>query len=142
MLVVAMNRRDLQVLAQERLADAEALLASGRFSGAYYLAGYLVECALKACIAKLTQLEDFYDKDLAKKIFVHDPARLAHAAGLSAEIEELAKDDSAFARNWAIINAWDEESRYKTYGEQEARRILFAVSDPDHGVLQCIKRYW
>ncbi len=64
-----MNRKDLQSLADERLGDAKVLLASNRYGGAYYLVGYAVECGLKACIAKLTQAEDFYDKTLARNIF-------------------------------------------------------------------------
>ncbi|MGA2601105.1 MAG: hypothetical protein ABSH09_29410 [Bryobacteraceae bacterium] len=35
-----MNRVDFQNLAGERLADAAALLAAGRFDCAYYIAGY------------------------------------------------------------------------------------------------------
>ena len=38
-------------LAEQRLAEAELLLANGFWSGAYYLAGYALECALKAKIA-------------------------------------------------------------------------------------------
>jgi len=38
------------------------LLRLGLFDGAYYLAGYAVECALKACIAKGTQRFEFPDK--------------------------------------------------------------------------------
>ncbi len=59
----------MQSLADERLGDAKVLLASNRYGGAYYLVGYAVECGLKACIAKLTQAEDFYDKTLARNIF-------------------------------------------------------------------------
>jgi hypothetical protein len=47
-----MNRRDLQTLADLRVTDGEKLVDAGRFSAAYYLLGYAVECALKACIAK------------------------------------------------------------------------------------------
>jgi HEPN domain-containing protein len=65
MLVWYMNRTDLQILAEDRLKDAEVLLASGRFGAAYYLAGYAVECGLKACIAKLTRAEDFPIKTLS-----------------------------------------------------------------------------
>ncbi len=43
-----MNRAELQRLAKDRLLDAKALFAARRWSGAYYLAGYAVECALKA----------------------------------------------------------------------------------------------
>jgi HEPN domain-containing protein len=53
-----MNRTDFQELAEERLEDARPLLDAGRFSGAYYLAGYAVECALQACIARLTNQEE------------------------------------------------------------------------------------
>jgi len=48
------NRRDLQALSRIRLTEAKALLRLGHYDGAYYLAGYAAECALKACIAKLT----------------------------------------------------------------------------------------
>ena len=49
------DRKDLQELSKVRLREATALLNLGLFDGAYYLAGYSVECALKACIAKGTR---------------------------------------------------------------------------------------
>ena len=137
-----MNRTDLQNLAEERLADAEVLLANRRFGGAYYLAGYVIECALKACIAKLTKPEDFYDKDLAKRVFVHDLARLTDLARLSAVMKPLSESDPEFEANWARVNEWSEESRYESHSEEEATTMLAAVSDPDHGVLRCLRRYW
>jgi hypothetical protein len=54
-----MNRFDLQKMAEERVADAAALLDAGRFQAAYYLCGYAIECALKACIARKTREFDF-----------------------------------------------------------------------------------
>ncbi len=71
-----MNRAELQRLANERIQDARALLAARRWSAAYYLAGYAVECALKACIAKLMKAEDFPDKSFAEKCWTHDLDRL------------------------------------------------------------------
>jgi len=53
------NRTDLQLLAETRLDEAQALLIASRWSGAYYLVGYAVECAFKACIAKSTKQDDF-----------------------------------------------------------------------------------
>jgi hypothetical protein len=47
------NRVEPQRLAKERISDAKVLLGARHWVGAYYLAGYAVECALKACIAKL-----------------------------------------------------------------------------------------
>jgi HEPN domain-containing protein len=137
-----MNRTDLQILAEDRLADAEVLLANGRFGAAYYLAGYAVECALKACIAKLTKAEDFPIKN-SNTVYIHDLKRLAGAAGVEAAIEQFAEDDKAFETNWEFVTLWSEESRYDRYVDQQlAQLMLNAVSDPRTGVLQCIKQYW
>lgn len=81
-LVLPMNRTDLQNLAEERVGDAQALFASSRYGGAYYIVGYAVECGLKACIAKLTRAEDFYDKKLAGKSSYTRLTRLARLARL------------------------------------------------------------
>ena len=137
-----MNRTDLQNLAEERLGDALALLASNRYGGAYYLVGYAVECGLKACIARLTRAEDFYDKDLARKIFQHDLGKLADHTRLSAVIEQSGETDQVFQRNWAQVRDWSEESRYETRTQQEAEQMIQAVRDPDHGVMPCIRQYW
>jgi hypothetical protein len=48
---MSISREALQDLALARLAEAGHLLAGGFSGGAYYLAGYAVECALKALIA-------------------------------------------------------------------------------------------
>lgn len=50
-----MDRRRFQELSRIRLDEAKALLESELSDGAFYLAGYAVECALKACIAKNTR---------------------------------------------------------------------------------------
>ena len=49
---VFLSRKELQALSGIRLREARALARLGMNDGAYYLAGYAVECALKACIAK------------------------------------------------------------------------------------------
>jgi hypothetical protein len=40
--------------------------------GAYYLAGYAVECALKACIAKETKRYEFPDKKRVDSSYSHN----------------------------------------------------------------------
>lgn len=54
-----LNRGLFQKLANVRLSDAKALLRLKRFDAAYYVAGYAVECALKACICKNIKRHDF-----------------------------------------------------------------------------------
>jgi hypothetical protein len=65
-----MNRNDFQQLADVRIDEALALLGQGKFDGAYYLAGYAVECGLKACIARLTSQDDYPPKPK----FIHERA--------------------------------------------------------------------
>jgi hypothetical protein len=66
------NRKELQSLSRVRLAEAGALLKAGFPDGAYYLAGYSVECALKACIAKQTRLHDSPDKKIVDSSHTHN----------------------------------------------------------------------
>jgi HEPN domain-containing protein len=119
-----MNRTDLQNLAEERLQDAEILLANGRYGAAYYMVGYAVECALKACIAKLTRAEDFYDKTLARGIFHHDLERLVEHARLTSNIAQMRQKDPIFAKNWTDLILWNEESRYEQRTQRDAELLV------------------
>jgi hypothetical protein len=76
-------RKDFQNLARLRAADAKALLNARRPQGAYYLAGYTIECALKACIAKTARRYQFPpDKSYVDKVYRHSLEELAKVAGL------------------------------------------------------------
>jgi HEPN domain-containing protein len=57
-----MNRSSFRRVAARRLRDARALLRARCYSGAYYVAGYAVECALKACIARQTRATSYPPK--------------------------------------------------------------------------------
>src|SRR3979409_2607328 len=107
-----MNRFDLQTMADERVADAAALLHAGRFQAAYYLCGYAIECALKACIAKKTHEFDFPDRKLVNDSHVHDLAKLLTVSGLAQLLEEDVDGNDSFATNWLIVRNWSEASRY------------------------------
>jgi hypothetical protein len=84
-----MNRLEFQALAVERLADADALLKAGRYAGAYYISGYAIECALKTCIARKTNQDDFPPRDAARYC-VHDIPKLLDGAGLGPAFEQEA----------------------------------------------------
>ena len=136
-----MNRLEFQRLAAERLDDAAALLNAGRFAGAYYICGYAIECALKACIARKTIQDEFPPKEAAR-YYVHDLPKLLDIAGLGHALTSEAGQDPAFRANWAIVKDWTEETRYYSRGQQEAQDILEATIIPQHGVLQWLKRNW
>jgi hypothetical protein len=138
------NRDHLQRLAEERLADAESLLAAGRWSGAYYLAGYAVECGLKACI--LVHVERtgaiFLDRKFLEKCFTHRFEDLLYAANLKQELTQASRFNSAFADNWSMASLWNSDSRYLTCTETKARDLFQAIGNPDSGVLPWIRRHW
>ena len=89
-----MDRAGWQQLADDRVADAKALLDPGRWGCAYYVAGYAVECALKACIAKLMKSEEFPDKTFAEKCWTHNLAQLLALAGLKADLDAAMQADA------------------------------------------------
>ena len=77
-----MNRLDFQRLSKIRLREAKALLDRRGYDGAYYLGGYAVECALKACIARKTKRYEFPDKKVMERIYSHKLTELLEVAGL------------------------------------------------------------
>ena len=137
-----MNRAEFQNLSRTRIKETEALLDRGLYGGAYYLAGYAVECALKACIAKLTKEHDFPDKRVVDKSWTHDLTELIKVAGLEKEREEKGRRDKEFGLRWGVVKDWSEDSRYRSVGEKEARQLYAAIIDPVHGVLPWLEQHW
>lgn len=137
-----MTKADLEKLALLRLEDAIFLLQANRCSSAYYLAGYSVELALKACIAKLVQPNTIPDKAFINAIYVHKLDSLLNTSGLRAAFDEAAKADPQFAAYWAIANNWSEESRYAFWDPFAAASLIQAIHEPNHGVFQWVKKHW
>lgn len=137
-----MNRTELQQLAEDRAIDAQVLLSGGRWSGAYYLAGYAIECGLKACIAKLTNSHDYPDKDFVNKCYTHKIEVLVTLSGLETERKVEADANPTFGAYWLIVKDWDEKGRYQQWTEPQARQLVDAVIDATNGVLTWIKVRW
>ncbi len=137
-----MNRADLQKLSNTRIREAKVLLAAGEYSGAYYLAGYAVECALKACFAKGVQRYEVPDTKV-QKIFIHNLAELVVLANLKDELLVEKQASGKFAAGWGVVCNWTEESRYSsTLTKGDAEEILDAIVRRKDGVLPWIKRHW
>jgi len=136
------NRKDLQFLARTRLNEAKTLLGAGLPDGAYYLAGYAVECALKACIAKATQRHEFPDKKSVDASHTHNLRDLIKVANLELARLEVAKRDPAFRNHWDLVQQWSEHSRYRRIGSEMARALVEAIGDRKHGVMVWIRRHW
>jgi HEPN domain-containing protein len=139
------NRAEFQALAVERLEDAKSLIAAGRYAGAYYLAGYAVECALKACISKQTIAGDFPPpwQRVRDGYYTHDIRALLRTSGLESAQVQAAAADAAFARNWLLVVEWGEEVRYQsTVPSADAQGLMNAIDDPVTGVLTWLQMHW
>jgi hypothetical protein len=133
-------------LAEVRVKEAEALLAAGLWDGAYYLAGYAVECGLKACIAKLTKAEDFPPKEkIVRDYYSHELGKLLDIAGLTSEVKSVQRNPPMkpnVAVKWQVIEGWSEQSRYERTVQKKAEVLIAAITDPTDGVLPWIKTHW
>ncbi|HUK19416.1 MAG TPA: hypothetical protein VLW65_23505, partial [Bryobacteraceae bacterium] len=122
-----MDRKELQELARVRVKEATALLRLGLADGAYYLSGYAVECALKACIARGTLRYEFPDRTKVESSYSHDLGKLVRVAGLDEERIERAAKDREFRTNWDVVRTWSEQSRYQRHRLESAEALLLAV---------------
>jgi len=140
--VAVTTKKDLETLADMRLGDASILFSTGRYSAAYYLAGYSVELGIKACIASLFQANTIPDKDLINKIYQHNLNALLRLTSMEQEFQHDRKADSFLDANWGVASQWTEASRYAVWDQFAAASMLQAVGDQDHGVLQWLKKRW
>jgi HEPN domain-containing protein len=135
-----MNRADFQQLSELRIKEARSLMDAGFPDGAYYLAGYAVECALKACIAKRTRQHDFPPKpNLVRDIYTHELEKLLTLAELKRELESAPIE---IRSRWDFVQNWSEERRYQHVDEREARLLLNAIEDHSGGLLPWIRLHW
>jgi hypothetical protein len=109
------------MLSRARLREARLLLRNGEYSGAYYLSGLAVECALKSCIARQTGRFDFPNKTHASNSYSHD---------------------LVFEERWGIALGWKVSCRYETIDQDRARRLYEALTARSDGVLGWIRCHW
>ena len=138
-----MNRKELQELSRIRVREARCLLRTGFPAGAYYLVGYAVECALKACVAKQIKKHDFPDKKLVADSYTHDLVKLLSLSGLKADLENETSTNQSLERNWAVVKDWSEETRYSvTISKNKAQDLFNACQSQPNGILRWLKTRW
>lgn len=139
------TRAQWQQLAEDRVLDAQALAAAGRWSGAFYLIGYAVECGLKACVlARVGASPEvvYQDRKFSNDAWTHDIERLVLLANLKAVRDADAAASAPLYHNWQRVKDWSEEARYHQNGQPDAQSLLDAVTDPTDGVMQWIRVRW
>ncbi len=119
---------NLEEISAARLHDAEALHAAGRYDGAYYLAGYSLELALKARICKTLNWANFpltpKEFERFRSFKVHDLEVLLKLSGYEPAIKGKQLPE------WSTVKVWQPEVRYRPVGfasEQSTNEMLHAI---------------
>ncbi len=138
-----MNRKAFQEISRIRRREALTLLDAGHYPGAYYLIGYAVECALKACVSKQVKRYDFPDKKLANEVFTHNLEKLMKVAGLQPDFDRDKRANRVLELNWAVVKDWSESARYDSnITRADARDLYSACTGRNNGILTWIKKRW
>lgn len=140
--MTAVSRSDLQALARTKLGDAKLLLRRGRHSSAYYLAGYAIEFALKAAIARQIERHVLPDPRIIRDVYQHDLDRLVSLAKLRIEFDSARRADARLDTNWAIVGDWSVESRYELIDRVRSVAMVKAVGEPSSGVFRWVQQHW
>ena len=119
------------------------LLENTLWTGAYYMTGLAIECALKSCLASAVKEHDFPDKDFVRDMYVHNLQRLFTLNGaLWASFQADMKADAKLNVNWSTVKDWDDGKRYDIVEELEARALYEASTDAGSGVMEWIRGRW
>lgn len=140
-----MNRLQWQQLAERWLVDAKPLLDAHRWSAAYYVAGYAVECGLKACVLVRLAAEPeviFETRRFSENCWTHSALELVKLAGLEAARAADTAANPALLKNWLTVKDWTEQSRYQAVSHQKAKKLYAAITHKPVGVMQWIRARW
>lgn len=123
------DRVELRKIARERLKDAKALLNAGRYDGAIYLGGYVVELALKSRICKTLRWRDFpktrSEFQAYQSFKTHDFDVLLRLSGVEDKIK------ARYFAEWSRVATWDPEARYNpiaSASQTDAELLIEAAS--------------
>jgi len=138
-----MHRRDLRQLSRLRIREARVLLRAGAFAGAYYLAGYAVECVLNACAARKFRPQEIPERKLVNDLHTHELERLLDIAGMHASLEREGAERTGLLAHWNVVKDWKATVRYNPrITSQAARELYSACAGRRSGVLSWLRTRW
>jgi len=140
------ERKEFKELAKIRLEETKALFDCGLYDGSCYLAGYVIEFALKARICRILDLEKYPDTgEISKSFKTHKLDILLKLAGLERKFAEAKALNPSLLTNWSLVTEWNESFRYMPVGSKprvKAEDIIMSLEDKTDGVFVWIKKYW
>ena len=116
------------------------------YDGSCYLAGYVIELALKARICRILDLDKYPDTgEISKSFKTHKLDYLLKLAGLERKFEQAKTSNPNLLTNWSLVTEWNEGIRYMPVGSNpmiRAENIISSLEDKTDGVFVWIKKYW
>ena len=141
--IARLNRDTLRTLADSRLEESRVLLENNLWTGAYYMTGLALECALKSCLAGSVREHDFPDKQFVNEMYVHRLEKLFQLNGdLWKKLQDDMEIDGKLRVNWRTVKDWDDSRRYDIVEELEARELYDACTEAGSGVMEWIRGKW
>jgi hypothetical protein len=149
------NPEEIKNLAKQRLDEAEILYKSGKYDGAFYLAGYSVELTLKAKICERLGIPNLFDEtdvntnaikgisEIRKTLKTHNLFTLLIVSGLKVKFDNDKAINPELAKvNSLLFNAWDEKVRYKPCGHMLDKDVekLINLLKGTNGILTWIEK--
>ena len=109
------NLEDFLVLRKRYLNSAEVLFDFGHYDVAYYLAGYSVECAIKAVICKRIRPNEFPPPNVNSSHYVHDIKQLIKTAKLEDDLNYDMDRYSDLKMSFMVLKDWNpKDLRYES----------------------------
>jgi hypothetical protein len=123
------SKKVLRELVDQKLKDADILVANRRYASAIYIGGYALELALKLKVCKIFKFGQGFPENKAEFIFYQNSVKSQPLlAGTIIQIKDIKNHDLDkllfysgveyqirlnFLNEWNLVVAWDPEMRYK-----------------------------
>lgn len=123
------SKKILRELVDQKLKDADVLIANRRYASAIYIAGYAIELALKLKVCKIFKFVQGFPENKAEFIFYQNSVKSQSLlAGTITQIKDIRNHDLNkllfysgveyqlrlnFLNEWNLVVGWDPEMRYK-----------------------------
>jgi hypothetical protein len=123
------SKKILRELVDQKLKDADILIANRRYASAIYIAGYALELALKLKVCKIFKFAQGFPENKAEFIFYQNSVKSQPLlAGTIIQIKDIRNHDLNkllfysgveyqirlnFLNEWNLVVGWDPEMRYK-----------------------------
>lgn len=135
--------QDFLQLHSRYLSDAEVLYKENRFASAYYLAGYAVECLLKAVICKRIQPNEYPPRNTNNSHYTHFLETLIRTAHLEKDFEFEVEKSKELKQSYLVLKDWiPGELRYdpNQLGKKKAGDFLNAIK-AEKGFIKWLTKY-